>query len=597
MYRDFDEGKELMQFEDENLEESVGAATIKNYPPLIEKIAAITDEIKREHLIKKLAARLDISVATIKKGVKGARVEEIQTEDNVIIAHPAYDTNSDFISLGFKETIVKNDRPVDQNIYIVVHDNNYSVTSSSTLNINERKIIFNDTNRLLIELNDKWNKNSLQQFLRGPRSPEDLYHEIKDKLKEFIEFQKEPTYGLIASWIIATYFHRYFFAFPFLFIYGKKQTGKSRLLDFLERLAFNAIKIKGVSVASLADSIDGVRGTFLNDQAENLSDPRNAELLGILSDSYTPGGGKRRIVDMSNNKRRVLEFETYGPKAFASIKEIDPDLKDRCIHIPMIRATQDFPYPEPYLRVWGELRDKLYRFLLTRYSEIKEIYERTGEGVSQRVRELWRPLETALRLENVPEDEMGGIRSFFLESMLETQSELTDHEEELFQVLFALLEGGEKKVLSIQEIADCFKNEDGVSKRSLTTWTGKTLRQFSLYHRQAGRKDRKRAYLFSLDHVKDIYLRYQNIGGFSGNVVKSLEYQTDISDHIQKTGGSGTTECGTDIDTDIPLPLIGTTSKNEVAHDNSLDNKDKYHLTEKTTEKLPLIKIKRVIPQ
>ena len=117
------------------------------------------------------------------------------------------------------------------------------------------------------------------------------------------------------------------------------------------------------------------------DQAEILSDRKNVELLGILADSYTVGGGKRRVIQITNKSRRVLEFETYSPKAFASTKEIDQDLKDRCIELNMVRAEKEYPYPEAFLPIWPELRDKLYRLLLTRWQEVREIYQTAGQGV------------------------------------------------------------------------------------------------------------------------------------------------------------------------------------------------------------------------
>jgi len=94
----------------------------------------------------------------------------------------------------------------------------------------------------------------------------------------------------------------------------------------------------------------------------------------------------------------------------------------------MLRATKDYPYPEAHLPIWSELRDKLYRLLLTRWQKVKEIYPDTGKGIIQRVRELWRPIETILKLENVVEQEVDEIKPAFLESMIETQAELSDRE-------------------------------------------------------------------------------------------------------------------------------------------------------------------------
>ncbi|KHE92126.1 hypothetical protein S225a_21030 [Candidatus Brocadiaceae bacterium S225] len=366
---------------------------------------------------------------------------------------------------------------------------------------------------MLLRVKDRWDKNKILSFTKNPEPPKGLYQEIKNTLKQYIEFQTEAVYGLVTAWIIATYFHRCFHAYPFLFIYGKKQSGKSRSLDLLERLSFNAMKVKGVSVPSLADSIDGVRGTFLNDQAEELSKRKNTEILGILSDSYTIGGGKRRVVNITNNGRGILEFETYGPKAFASIKEIDSDLKDRCIEITMLRAIKEFPYPDAYLTIWDDLRDKLYKLLLTRWSEARNIYQDTGKDVSHRIKELWRPIETILRLEAVPVEEMKEIKGFFLESMQETQNELTEYEIKLFETLKEILKGKEKEILTSTDIAEKLKPEyatmNDKEKRGIQTWIGRTLNQLSLYNRHAGKKDGRKAYEFSSGHIENVYRRYQ----------------------------------------------------------------------------------------
>jgi hypothetical protein len=49
--------------------------------------------------------------------------------------------------------------------------------------------------------------------------------------------------------------------------------------------------------------------------------------------------------------------------------------------------------------------------------------------MTQRIRELWRPADTILALEDVPEKERLGIRSFFLQSMSQTQTGFSEAEE------------------------------------------------------------------------------------------------------------------------------------------------------------------------
>lgn len=562
------------------LNELITEATKDNYRELIQEIATLEDKIEKDIFCKSLSKKLEVSFRTVKQAVKAFEKdkEPTITDNNIILAHPSYEINSDFAVLGFRETIVRGNEPQDRNFYIISTNEGFKLHDDKVLKLKDKNILFDERERFLLRAEDRWKKESILSFVSNPTSPAGLYHEIKEVLKQYIEFQKEPIYGLVAAWILSTYFFLIFHAFPFLFIYGKKQSGKSRLLDFIERLAFNAMKVKGVSVASMTDSIDGVRGTFLNDQAESLSDSRNAEILGILADSYTIGGGKRRIVDISNNRRRIVEFGTYAPKAFASIKEIDPDLKDRCIEINMLRALKDYPYPEAFLPVWHNMRDKLYRLLLNRWREAREIYETTGQGVSQRVRELWRPLETILTLENVSADEMQGIKDFFLASMQETQAELSDSEIEFFEILLAKLEDIGQGIFTVADITNELKTKpgDNISEKGLQTWAGRLLRQFSLYTRQAGRHGRRRAYLFTYDHVKDIFNRYHLTGGIGGQVVNmaSLSHLNDTT--YQNTGGN-------EVVSSDHLTTYEPPVKTEVVSSEPLINKAFDHLPTYTT--------------
>ena len=97
--------------------------------------------------------------------------------------------------------------------------------------------------------------------------------------------------------------------------------------------------------------------------------------MDILADSYKKGGGKRRVVEFSKDKARsVTEFETYAPKAFASIKELPEDLRDRCIAMPLIRSQKNFPDPDDSIVDWREMRGKIYKYLIYDYGTIESTY-------------------------------------------------------------------------------------------------------------------------------------------------------------------------------------------------------------------------------
>ena len=460
------------------LDEEIESATTE-YPKLrkiVKRIADLKSESEKDLYIKKLSEKTGISKRAIGRDVKSfIKVETSQSEIDTgcKIVHPSYDINDDFIILGFKETVVIDNKPEERNIYIFGKNNNFQLIKEDVFQVDDTKLVFDTRGRLLMNVNEKWSMVGINNFIKQPLKLRNLYAEIKNIIRKHIEYQRDAHYGLVTAWIISTYFHRCFNAVVFLFFFGKKGTGKSRNLDILERLAFNAIKMQGISVASLADTVDGIRGAFLIDQAESLSNPKNEEMLGIIADSYTIGGGRRRIVHISNKSRKVMEFETYAPKAFASIKEIHYDLKDRCILLTMPKTMNDYPYPEKHLPIWAEVRDKLYKLLLTSWKEVQEIYETAGEGMTLRVKELWKPIDTILQLENVPEEEQKDIKSAFLESMEETQAELSDREHELFEVLKSILKDGNELRLTVKDIADKMDSDDFKNAKGVTDMGGK----------------------------------------------------------------------------------------------------------------------------
>lgn len=125
---------------------------------------------------------------------------------------------------------------------------------------------------------------------------------------------------------------------------------------------------------------------------------------------------------------------------------------------------------------------------------------------------MWRPIETILKHENVSDVETQNIKDVFLASMQTTQAELTDHEYELFSVLLEMLEQQENKkgVFTVEQIAQKLTREEGIKEKSIHTWTGRMLRQFSLYDYPCGRSGNRRQYFFSYDHVKNVFGRYKS---------------------------------------------------------------------------------------
>ena len=323
------------------------------------------------------------------------------------ILHPSLDVREGALILGFRYRATPKD---EKEVFLISKDGNLGIARGESVEIDDQLYYFEKRGRKLMRIEERWNLDGMQQFIEDyligkdvPRSAE-AGEKITELIKKYIGLEKEIDHILISSWIIGTYFFPIFYAYPFLNIKAPKRSGKSQCLNLLRQLCFNAIKARP-TLAALGDTVDSLRGTYLIDQADSLDRKGGEELLDILADSYKKDGGKRRTINFSKNKQReVVEFETYCPKVFASIKELPEDLRDRCLIIQLIRSQKNFPDPSDENENWHEIRGMIYKLLIDRYLIVTGQYavckceyrQKENPNMVGRTLELWLPLEVIM---------------------------------------------------------------------------------------------------------------------------------------------------------------------------------------------------------
>lgn len=333
-------------------------------------------------------------------------------------------------------------------------------------------------------LEDVWSLAALKSFVEAPTRPAALYQALVAAFRTYLYLQDPAAYGFMAAWVVATYVAQIFAAAVFVHFFGPKETGKSKALEALRFTCCNAYKGRDITAAALGDTVDGMRGVVLIDQAERLGMVSKAgegtvNLVGLLADSYKKAGGRRRVMDMSGGRRRVLEFSTFGFKGFASTKNLDPDLADRCIPIAMTRTGQRLPDLEGHESVWADLRDKCYRFTLCDFQKVAAAYQATtGDGT--RITEFWRPLAAVLTVMDVGEAEFQAIQKFFM-----AKAEEARHVPDGWEL--SLLEALETRAYTSPELFEMTAGDlieamqvDGKDKPG-AKWVGDTLGKFSLF--------------------------------------------------------------------------------------------------------------------
>ncbi|MEM0096699.1 MAG: hypothetical protein QW660_08750 [Candidatus Bathyarchaeia archaeon] len=353
----------------------------------------------------------------------------------------------------------------------------------------------------------------VHDFLQGKAEvdPKELYIAVKTVFESFVELEDPVAYDFLTIWTLGTYFVQCFSSFPYLYIGGMKQSGKTKLLTVLKELCFNAGFSTDLSTSALFRFTDTYRGTLLMDETEDLANPeRKQAFRSILLNGYKKGVEVQR----TNPNTLSLEFfEVYGAKALANIAGIEDILEDRCISLIMKRAknfqilNREVPIGD---LVFQKIRDSLYIFFLTHFNVFNDVNwvhvigEAEKAGICGRELEIWKPI---LVLASFFEKFFNGlfreILNFAKKKIEEKKAENITESADfiLVRVLLELVEAdGYYKLGDIKKkMADMYEDEQ---KWLNEKWLGRALKRLGFTQKR--RIGKGREYFLAKDKVKDL---------------------------------------------------------------------------------------------
>lgn len=224
-----------------------------------------------------------------------------------------------------------------------------------------------------------WSSDTPYEFVAGntkPPDPFDLYMRIRNLYTKYIEFADEVMYDIITSWVMATYVYQVFDSFAYLHFNGTAQSGKSQNLRLLTALGFNAQWTTNMTASNLYRGIQSNPGIICIDETESFRDEKGQEVRTILRNGYKKGMDVKRMHSNSDGTYTQHSFNTYGPKAIASINAMDDTTTQRAIVMAMRPAYRDIPYFDQDDHDYAKLRDELYLFALDNAQQIREEWMR-----------------------------------------------------------------------------------------------------------------------------------------------------------------------------------------------------------------------------
>ncbi len=250
-----------------------------------------------------------------------------------------------------------------------------------------------------------WSADSRRTWLEGTDSPDpcDVFKRVSRMFAKFLDFPPNAAPGTTATltlWSMLTYVFPAWDAVQYLYVGGPMGSGKSRVLDVLQRLVFRPMSSSNLTAPVLFRSLHANGGTMLFDEAERLkqSTPEQAEIQSVFLSGYRRGGCATRLEPVGDSFRPV-RFDVYGPKCLACIAGLPPTLASRCIPITMFRSASDSQKPK--LRIdgnsaeWQTVRDDLHVLAMECGPEWMNLASRRDvvpDGINGRNYELWQPL-------------------------------------------------------------------------------------------------------------------------------------------------------------------------------------------------------------
>lgn len=251
--------------------------------------------------------------------------------------------------------------------------------------------------------NVRFSKDGIRRFLRGDAiSGPDVFERTESFLRRFV-IMGEDLPSLLALWLIGTYCYSVFEYFPYLVLRSpEKRCGKSRTLDLISLLGFNAHHpTASPTEAQIYREPREDGGVQIYDEMEGMTGDKErwSAVTSVFNTGFHKGQAVKRYRKSGQGQQKET-FETYTPRAIASISALETTLEDRSILFMMQRLLPGQQTERFSLRRLDQqaqvLRDDFHIFALTMAPMIAELYDGSEfpglSGLDHRAVDLWEPL-------------------------------------------------------------------------------------------------------------------------------------------------------------------------------------------------------------
>jgi hypothetical protein len=226
----------------------------------------------------------------------------------------------------------------------------------------------------------------------------DLLDEVRAWLARHIVVMRDGDLDVLTVWAAHTHLATRLYTSPRLQIDSPvPESGKTTVLEHLERLAFRPLQASSLSSpALLARVIGDSPRTILLDEVDRTLDPKKdgvGEIVAILNSGYKVGGTRPTLVPVKGGGWEAEEFSTFAPVVLAGNQpQLPDDTRTRIIRVLLLPDWRGTAEESDWELKDAEARELGERLAL--WATAVDVTARPAlpAGVTGRFREKWLPL-------------------------------------------------------------------------------------------------------------------------------------------------------------------------------------------------------------
>jgi len=229
---------------------------------------------------------------------------------------------------------------------------------------------------------------------------DEVFMGLVSLFKEYIYFNEDDMYSMLACCAMSTYFREVFDTYPYCDFYAAElECGKTTAMKCLIWSSFHGFMPLDPTGPVMFRAIDSCKSAIGIDEVDNLlKDPESqSRFLGLFNASYQKGLVAYRI-DMKQEGMPIA-YDPFGLKAFTHVAAIPESIQSRSITFSLIRS----PLKLPLVRnadTFSRPRDQLYKLRLVASEEVEATYKWVLDFIelANRPKDLFSPPLTMAKL-------------------------------------------------------------------------------------------------------------------------------------------------------------------------------------------------------